>query len=51
MSGIAGSDAVSDVLRVKDALDTISHRGPAGMRIVESNGATIGQVWSEAEST
>ena len=48
MSGIAGSDSVEDVLRVNAALDAISHRGPAGMRIVEANGTTLGQVWPEA---
>ena len=48
MSGIAGSDVEADTSRVEDALETINHRGPDGTRVVEANGATLGQVWPEA---
>jgi len=32
------------------ALETIKHRGPEGTRIVEHNGAVLGQVWPEARN-
>jgi asparagine synthase (glutamine-hydrolysing) len=51
MSGIVGSEAVSDAARVEDALGTINHRGRAGRRIVRREAGTLGQVWTAAEGS
>lgn len=49
MSGIAGTDAISDISTVEEALSSISHRGQSGTRIVQRKAGTLGQVWNEAQ--
>ncbi len=49
MSGIVGTDAASDAATIEEALTTINHRGNSGTRIVETESATLGQVWAEAQ--
>jgi asparagine synthase (glutamine-hydrolysing) len=49
MSGIVGTDATSDASAIEEALTAIHHRGHSGTRIVETESATLGQVWTEAQ--
>ncbi len=49
MSGIAGIVAPGGGEVVERMLGLISHRGPAGRRVVEAHGATLGLAWSAAQ--
>jgi len=50
MSGIAGIAERDKKKEVQQMLDKISHRGRAGSRIIETEGATLGVVWTEPQS-
>jgi len=51
MSGIAGIGRTGATAEVEKMLDQITHRGPAGREIVETPGATLGLVYSLADTT
>lgn len=50
MSGIAGITQTGKQELVERMLDKLAHRGPAGREIVESDGATLGVVWTRPQS-
>jgi asparagine synthase (glutamine-hydrolysing) len=50
MAGIAGIAATGRQGAVEQMLDRMSHRGPAGSRVVEAEGATLGVAWNSAEA-
>ena len=50
MSGIVGIGSPGARAEVEKMLDTISHRGPEGREIVETEVATLGLVWSKSDS-
>ncbi len=49
MSGIAGIGGEGRRDQVERMLDKIAHRGPAGRRVVEVEGGTLGVVWTKAQ--
>jgi asparagine synthase (glutamine-hydrolysing) len=46
MAGIAGIQAGRKKADVENMLGRIAHRGPAGRKVLETDGATIGVVWA-----
>ena len=48
MSGIAGTTVPSEMKWVAEALETMRHRGGSGTRVVQKQGAALGQVWTSA---
>jgi len=50
MSGIAGIAGAGRQAEVERMLEKIGHRGPAGRRIVEVDGATLGIVWTKIQA-
>lgn len=51
MSGIAGIACPGKKAPVKRMLDRITHRGPAGNEIIETESATLGIVWTELQES
>jgi asparagine synthase (glutamine-hydrolysing) len=49
MAGIAGIDRDGKQEQVAQMLERIGHRGETGYKVVETNGATLGAVWPEAQ--
>jgi asparagine synthase (glutamine-hydrolysing) len=49
MSGIAGIAARGRQREVSAMLAKLAHRGPAGRKINEGQGATLGMVWNQAQ--
>jgi asparagine synthase (glutamine-hydrolysing) len=50
MAGIAGIAGTSDRGLVRDMLERLAHRGPAGQQIVDGPGGTLGAVWTESQT-
>ena len=50
MSGIVGIARPGEQELVNRMLDDIAYRGPAGRAVVETNGATLGVVWTGPQS-
>ncbi len=50
MAGIAGIHAGGKRAAVESMLEKISHRGPAGRKILETEKATIGLVWAPPQA-
>jgi len=50
MAGIAGVDRIGKEDIVRRMLEQISYRGKDGEKIIETNGATLGAVWSDAQA-
>ncbi|MDQ1351311.1 MAG: hypothetical protein QG657_1613 [Acidobacteriota bacterium] len=51
MSGIAGIFAPGGQDVVEGMLDRMAHRGPAGRKIIETEGATLGIAWTGLQET
>jgi asparagine synthase (glutamine-hydrolysing) len=49
MAGIAGIQAGQKKADVEKMLGTIAHRGPAGRKILETDEATLGVVWTKPQ--
>jgi asparagine synthetase B (glutamine-hydrolysing) len=49
MAGIVGIERDGEQDQIAQMLEQIAHRGESGSKIVESNGTTLGAVWSEVE--
>jgi asparagine synthase (glutamine-hydrolysing) len=50
MAGIAGIARVDKRDQVSSMLDELTHRGPAGRKIVEGDGCTLGLVWPSPQA-
>ena len=49
MAGIAGIFASNQQGKVEQMLDLIKHRGPAGRKVIELPGATLGVVYNRVQ--
>ena len=49
MAGIAGISGDGKQKQVERMLKRLTHRGKAGVKVVEGHGATLGAVWPEAQ--
>ncbi len=51
MSGIAGTIQTGKQEQVNRMLGKLAHRGPAGCDVIETNGVTLGIVWTQPQAS